>query len=217
MIFKKVSSTYQILSKFYIMMFIFISITFFLDLYNFIYTSTSNSNPESESILFLLFSGIFGLIQFIGYNFYIVFFFIFIYRISKNLQLQFKQSLFCTPGWAVGYYFIPILNLFRPYQVLKDIYLVSKKGPIKTSIIAIWWTFHLISSFVTMFVLRLDFQGLIDNQSTINMLYIFSDIIDLFLYIIEFIVIKEIALSYIKNYEEGYISIDNSENMDNNV
>jgi hypothetical protein len=30
-----------------------------------------------------------------------------------------------TPGWAVGYYFIPILNLFRPYMAIKETYLAS--------------------------------------------------------------------------------------------
>jgi hypothetical protein len=34
-----------------------------------------------------------------------------------------------SPGWAVGYYFMPFLNLYRPYRILADVYIDSDPDP----------------------------------------------------------------------------------------
>ncbi|MDA7888799.1 DUF4328 domain-containing protein, partial [Akkermansiaceae bacterium] len=31
-----------------------------------------------------------------------------------------------SPGWSIGFYFIPILNLFKPFQAMKEILFVSR-------------------------------------------------------------------------------------------
>lgn len=55
-----------------------------------------------------------------------------------------------TPGWSVGYYFVPILTLYKPYQAMKEIWRTSK-DPInwefvKTPyLLPLWWTLWLIS------------------------------------------------------------------------
>jgi len=35
-----------------------------------------------------------------------------------------RESRF-TPGWAVGYWFVPFVNLVRPYQIVADLWLRS--------------------------------------------------------------------------------------------
>jgi hypothetical protein len=49
-----------------------------------------------------------------------ILFLVWTYRIVKNAHLISFRPLRFSPGWAIGYYFIPILNLFRPYQALSD-------------------------------------------------------------------------------------------------
>jgi hypothetical protein len=49
-------------------------------------------------------------------------FLIWFYRVYKNLIPLRAEYLDTTPGWAVGYWFIPILTLFRPFQVMRDIW-----------------------------------------------------------------------------------------------
>ena len=44
-----------------------------------------------------------------------------LHRAYQNLPALGVTKLDATPGWAVGYYFIPILNLFRPYQTMVEI------------------------------------------------------------------------------------------------
>jgi hypothetical protein len=34
-----------------------------------------------------------------------------------------------TPGWAVGWFFVPFANLFKPYQAVREIYLASHPDP----------------------------------------------------------------------------------------
>lgn len=50
------------------------------------------------------------------------------HRASKNLAPLGVSNQRFSPRWAVAYYFIPILNLFRPYQAMKEIYLRSGGG-----------------------------------------------------------------------------------------
>src|SRR5690606_871546 len=51
-----------------------------------------------------------------------------------------------TPGWAVGWWFIPLLNLWMPYHVLR--LLLSELGgarAVRVSRVGIWWTFWVAS------------------------------------------------------------------------
>jgi hypothetical protein len=43
------------------------------------------------------------------------------HRVATN-AVAFGSRRMTTPGWAVGYYFIPILNLWRPYQAIGDVW-----------------------------------------------------------------------------------------------
>ncbi|MDR3232742.1 MAG: DUF4328 domain-containing protein [Planctomycetaceae bacterium] len=49
------------------------------------------------------------------------------YRIVKNAHAMSAVPLRFGPGWAVAYWFIPILNFFRPYQALADAFRVTEK------------------------------------------------------------------------------------------
>ncbi len=44
-----------------------------------------------------------------------------IHRAYRNLKLAHLARLRFTPGWAVGGFFVPFLNLVRPYQVMREI------------------------------------------------------------------------------------------------
>lgn len=50
---------------------------------------------------------------------------VWMYRSSANARALGATGLQYTPGWSVGYWFIPFLNLVRPYQAIKEIYQAS--------------------------------------------------------------------------------------------
>ena len=87
-------------------------------------------------------------------------FLIWVHRAYKSLQDLGRPSDRFSPGWAVGYWFIPFINLVRPYQIMKELWLRSAERPaadrtetpmFKTleekapSLIGWWWGVWLIS------------------------------------------------------------------------
>ena len=47
------------------------------------------------------------------------------HRAHKNLKAGGLNDLRYTPGWAVGGFFVPFLNLVRPFQVMKEVWIGS--------------------------------------------------------------------------------------------
>ncbi len=54
-----------------------------------------------------------------------ILFFVWTYRSYKNLSAFDAGGLKTTPGWAVGYFFVPFLNLVRPLQAFKEMWRAS--------------------------------------------------------------------------------------------
>jgi hypothetical protein len=73
------------------------------------------------------------------------------YRAYWNLPALGARSLNYSPGWAVGYFFIPILNLFRPYQVAREIdyYSNPSSAPQSALLIPVWWIWELVDWITT--------------------------------------------------------------------
>lgn len=78
-----------------------------------------------------------------------------VHRAHRNLPALGGRSLQYSPDWAVGYYFVPILNLFRPYQVMREIWFASdpngepkihceKHQVYAPGIIKWWWALFLL-------------------------------------------------------------------------
>ena len=50
-----------------------------------------------------------------------------------------SQPLRFTPGWAVGWHFVPFMNLFRPFQVMRELYQESNPVRQGSSVVGWWW------------------------------------------------------------------------------
>jgi hypothetical protein len=72
-----------------------------------------------------------------------------IHRASANARAMGAQGMKIGPGWAVGYYFVPILYLWKPYSALKEIWLASstpsnwQSQPVP-GLLALWWALWLV-------------------------------------------------------------------------
>ena len=110
-----------------------------------------------------------------------------IYKSNLNLQNISSNKLRFSPGWSVGWYFIPIFSIWKPYQAMKEIYLTSQRmaNPNKSSILPgsfiIWWFLWIIGNYLGWYYFR---QSLtIDNMSLqeiidLSIIGIVFDIID---------------------------------------
>lgn len=48
-----------------------------------------------------------------------------VYRIVANLAALGASGISASPGWAVGWYFVPIFGFFRPYQIMREVWRAS--------------------------------------------------------------------------------------------
>jgi len=101
-----------------------------------------------------------------GVNFLVVLvlFCIWTYRANHNARQLGAPDMQFTPGWAVGWYFIPIANLWKPYQAMREIWQASAnpahwqqqpRGPI----LPLWWTLLLLSNVISTASLRLSLRA----------------------------------------------------------
>lgn len=79
-----------------------------------------------------------------------VVFLVWVHRSSRNAHAL-EHGLTYSPGWSVGYYFVPIFNLFRPYQAMREIYQASTPGvrdfkSASTGLLPVWWTLWIVAS-----------------------------------------------------------------------
>lgn len=81
-----------------------------------------------------------GAAQIISRIFIILAFCIWINRSCKNAWLLDPPRMKTTPGWAAGYYFIPVLCLWFPYLSMREIRNASYGRSDKLSaLLPLWW------------------------------------------------------------------------------
>lgn len=78
------------------------------------------------------------------------------YRVRKNADYIGTPCLGFSPGWVIGWWFVPIMNFFRPYQVMKElwqsnyhnVYEYSESRNLEVSgLLGWWWGLFLIGGF----------------------------------------------------------------------
>jgi hypothetical protein len=72
-----------------------------------------------------------------------VVFLIWIHHAYANLESLEVRYLRFTPGWAVGWFFIPIMSLFRPYQVVAETWRMSTEQN-SAALVGWWWFLFLL-------------------------------------------------------------------------
>lgn len=173
-----------------------------------------NENLESGANLYynqddhygsvMMISQILSLITLLGS---VIFYFFWILRAYRNLHsLQFKPTEYRT-GWAIGSYFVPFLNYFRPYQIMKEIWFGSQpdyklldedvfdlhKRRSSTSILTSWWTAFLIEWHIAQYSLRYSMKVESTQQMVISCwLDIISSITGIIVAFISLYLIKSI-------------------------
>ncbi len=97
--------------------------------------------------------GIVGLIQFGVYVAAVVVFIRWLHRAYKNLDVVVPGTRRYGHGWAIGGWFVPFLNLWRPKEIINDIHR-GGEGPNATTLLWFWWALFLISNWVANLAFR---------------------------------------------------------------
>ena len=123
-----------------------------------------------------------------------------IYRANDNARQLGAHDMQFTPGWSVGYYFIPILNLWKPYQAMKEIFLCSQsvsQRPEKSGegVIVCWWFLWLTSSMIGNYLMRATFatdDPSLEQLINLNQTTQVATFADILLSITLFIIVRKI-------------------------
>ncbi len=147
-----------ILNIFYIMMAMYV-ILIISDLmeYNLLqkeYFSTEEGDANDMR------QGILAIVQ-VGMTVLAAVFFIMWFRRSYfNLHTLGGKPLVETEGWAAGAWFVPIVNLFRPYKIMEDIWVYTQEHinvpvPEPKTLIGVWWGSWILGGFVDQIAARM--------------------------------------------------------------
>lgn len=137
-----------------------------------------------------------GVLQVLVYIATAIAFLAWFHRVHKNLPALGGRDLKYTPGWAVGGFFVPFLNLVRPLQVMREVWHGSDPAGLERdtassgpsvrnqlgtpSLVGWWWALFLISGFLGNMIMRMGFaeNQTIDQLQAFSALLVFSDVLD---------------------------------------
>ncbi len=170
---------------------------------------TAIANYKREKII--------GIIYLIAFVISAVTFIQWFRRAYYNLHLR-VNHLSYTEGWAAGSWFVPIVNLYIPYQIMKELYqetkeLLTEKGlsineNFTTGYLGWWWTLWIIKNIIGGFVFHYSMKAeSIDEWTISTVASIVGNVVRIPLALITVKVIKdyskvELLLREIKDEEE---------------
>lgn len=73
-----------------------------------------------------------------------------------------------TEGWAAGSWFVPVISIFRPYQIMKEMndktigFLKTKTTNViedNSQLIGLWWGLWIVSNYIGKYVMKYSFKG----------------------------------------------------------
>jgi hypothetical protein len=134
---------------------------------------------------------------------FIVFLFWF-YRSHKNIQTLYSEPTEFSNKKAVGNWFIPFYNLFRPFKSMKEIWGISnpnyeppKSQPIiskGTNLIGIWWGLFMLRNVIGQITWRFDLgTDTLEGLYNATFLFIATDILHIAIIGIELYLITSIT------------------------
>jgi hypothetical protein len=132
------------------------------------FTLTASSSSASTSYADISFTEIFnGLVALatipvlIAWN---IVFLIATYRVVANAHVVSASPPATSAGFAVGSYFIPIVNLFMPYVAMKKAYQAC--GAAAQTLLGCWWAAHITSVVLSQISLRLSMASMRESAAS---------------------------------------------------
>lgn len=157
---------------------------------------------------------IIGVLQIVVYLVTVVLFLMWIHRAHRNLPALGAQGLKYSPGWAVGGFFVPFLNLVRPFQVMKEIWKASSPGhgvsdfagtsgtlgvsgtswqtaPV-SPLLGLWWGVWLLSGVLGQVAVRLSSADTVEGLLTSSWMTLLSDAMGIVAAVLIILIIRQI-------------------------
>jgi hypothetical protein len=155
--FRDLSGLTRRLKVFLIVNIVVVSLALLSDFLAFRSLQASAAGDSEEALSSI--DAVLGLLQLGVYITAGVLFLRWIYFANSNARALGASNMEFSPGWSVGWYFIPFANLWKPYQAMKEIWQASCKPKgwqhvAVPSIFPLWWTLWILASILSQASLR---------------------------------------------------------------
>jgi hypothetical protein len=132
-----------------------------------------------------------------------------IYRANHNARQLGASNMRFSPGWSVGWFFVPIALLWKPYQAMKEIWRASHKPDdwqnyTSYGFVGLWWFVWLFSRTIDVIASRVyDAAEEMEEIARADWLYIFSYLIGAILTIVTLKLINRIYRAQMSQIERA--------------
>jgi hypothetical protein len=156
--------------------------------------------------------GIIGLVYLVVFIVSCILIMKWIYRANYNARQLGAKDMTFTPGWSVGWYFIPIFTLWKPYQAMKEIWKASINPDnwnevTASPILSWWWFFWLTNKFLGQAVIRMSLRAKeIPELKAVNLAYQASDVVSIVLALVTMALVNGIyqaQVAHANNQSQG--------------
>ncbi|HEX8197618.1 MAG TPA: DUF4328 domain-containing protein [Pyrinomonadaceae bacterium] len=148
--------------------------------------------------------GLLSILEFVVFIGCVVFFLLWLYRCYKNLAALKSGSPEYTPGWAIGWWFIPFANLIKPLGVVRDLWNESDpdfdpelnflSNSVGTpALLGWWWVFWLLSNFSANITGRLSDVESAEGLRTLSIALIIASLFGIVAAALAILVVKNIT------------------------
>lgn len=116
----------------------------------------------------------------------------------RNLPAMGAQYLEFRPGWAVGWFFVPIANFWKPYLAMRSLWRNSRSvekpdAQDDTWVLPAWWTLWIVSTIFGNILTRISLRAnTVDELISASRITIASLIVDVFLYLVAAVLVQRI-------------------------
>ena len=135
-----------------------------------------------------------GLVQLAAAIFIGIIFLMWVYRMCRNAHSIENAKLDITPGWAVGWYFVPVANLWKPYQAMKETYEAFINRENDSMILPLWWFAWIVASIMARVSTRFATEtDTLDQIMTGVQVTIITDVIAVFLDVVAILMVVTVS------------------------
>ena len=113
-----------------------------------------------------------GFIRLVAYISTIIYFLQWFRRAYSNLHIVGAKLLF-PEGWAAGAWFIPFLNLVRPYRIMREVWIETqlmgrepseKRQALPLTLVNLWWALWLLASLPAQYSISTHFDEMMAGK-----------------------------------------------------
>lgn len=168
---------------------------------------TIDENASFDSSLAIIYS-VTGLAHSVIYLITVVIFGMWIYKAAANIVAADIAGFSYSPGWAVGWFFIPFANLFKPFQAMRQIWNASHGANVHLDdgapTVNMWWAAWLVVTISGNISFRLTLSANDAEQMMLaTQIGAISSIASLALYPVAIRMVKDITRA-----QEEYLHVD---------